>query len=158
LEIALMKNVLRWPLWRVCAGLFLAWTATTSAMAQSDAQSANKQLVVAAFEKVFIAGQLDATEQYFHEGYIQHNPDVPTGRAGLVGYLKAFRGQFPSQKIKLNHVVAEGDKVTIFSEWEVANPGAEGKKPLRQRFLIADVFRVEGGKLAEHWDVIQVLR
>lgn len=152
-----MTNLMKHTAWRFGAAMFLAFTTATSALAQTDLQSANKQLVTAAYDKVFIAGRWDLADQYFHEHYIQHNPDLPTGRAGLVGYMKVMRGHFPSLKIKLTHVVAEGDKVTVFSEWELANPAAKTKKGALQKLLMADVYRVEGGKLAEHWDVIQVM-
>jgi predicted SnoaL-like aldol condensation-catalyzing enzyme len=148
-----MRSIPKSPLWRYCMPLLLVGAAATSAVAQTDVHTANKQLARAAFDKVLIAGEFDAAEQFFRDDYIQHNPDVPTGRAGLVGYLKAFRKQFPSQTVKVMDVVAEGDKVTIFSVWEIANP----KQRTRQKLHIADLFRVEGGKLAEHWDVIQVL-
>jgi predicted SnoaL-like aldol condensation-catalyzing enzyme len=115
------------------------------------ASAGSKQLVTAAYDAFFVQGRLDAAEQYFRADYIQHNPLVPTGRAGLVGYVKAFREQFPQQNIQILRVIGDGDLVVVHALWEVSGPQK------RMKIFIADIFRVQEDKLAEHWDVIQVL-
>jgi predicted SnoaL-like aldol condensation-catalyzing enzyme len=134
----------------LCLSLLIAPGSATAA--PPDTLAVKKQLAVGAFEKVLSGGQLEVAPQYFHENYIQHNPQIPSGRAGLVSYLSAFRAKFPVQKAEVQRVVAEGDLVTIYSTWEISNPQTN----VRRSLSIADLFRVEGGKLMEHWDVIQV--
>jgi predicted SnoaL-like aldol condensation-catalyzing enzyme len=111
----------------------------------------SKQMVTAAYEALFAQGRMDVAEQYFRTDYIQHNPRVPTGRAGLIGYLKAFREQFPQQNIQILRVIGDGDMVAVHAMWEVSNPQKQMK------MFIVDIFRVQEQKIAEHWDVIQVL-
>jgi predicted SnoaL-like aldol condensation-catalyzing enzyme len=78
--------------------------------------------------------------------YVQHNPSIGDGLSGL----GAFVGALQERKIsfsytKVHRVVAEGDFVLAQSEGEI------GGKPT----AFYDIWRVENGKLAEHWDVIQ---
>lgn len=129
----------------------LALTSAALAGRAGAAAADNKQLVTAAYEALFAQGRLDLAEQYFRTDYIQHNPRVPTGRAGLVGYLLAFREQFPQQDIQILRVIGDGDMVAVHAMWEVSNPNKQMK------MFIADIFRVQEQKIAEHWDVIQVL-
>ena len=52
--------------------------------------AANKRLVYDFWRKVLEAGHLELANQYLDEGYIQHNPNVPTGRAGFVEFFSKF--------------------------------------------------------------------
>jgi predicted SnoaL-like aldol condensation-catalyzing enzyme len=131
------------------ASLALAAAALAGHAGAANADS--KQLVTAAYEALFAQGRLDVAEQYFRVDYIQHNPHVPTGRAGLIGYLKAFREQFPQHNIQILRVIGDGDMVAVHAMREVSNPQKQMK------MFIADIFRVQEQKIAEHWDVIQVL-
>jgi predicted SnoaL-like aldol condensation-catalyzing enzyme len=118
----------------------------TAIFAEHDKEAANKALVVAAYQSLFGDKDLSSLDKYFREDYIQHNPLVPTGREALrqvllsLGFDKA-----PKSKVEFVRVAAEGDLVWIHTHAMWA--GAES--------VIVDIFRVEDGKIAEHWDVIQ---
>jgi predicted SnoaL-like aldol condensation-catalyzing enzyme len=82
-------------------------------------------------------------------GYIQHNPNVPTG---LNGFMDTFRARFAQllptdYKRELLNIVAEDDLVIIYvrQTWT----SRDGK---HHRALGFDMFRVQDGKIAEHWD------
>ena len=95
----------------VCLALVLALPATSSAqievkanpnhatlLASHDARlAANKRLVYDFWRSVIEAGHMDLTDKYLSEGYIQHNPNVPTGRAGFVKAFSAMTKPKPSE-------------------------------------------------------------
>ena len=114
--------------------------------------AANKKLVYDFWREVLEAGHMDLAEKYMTEGYIQHNPDVPTGRAGFVAFFsKMSKPEAIEPKIKepLVSIVAEGDLVVLSFVSERKDPKDASKKYTTTWF---DMFRIEGGKVAEHWD------
>ncbi|MCV2348662.1 nuclear transport factor 2 family protein [Paucibacter sp. Y2R2-4] len=114
--------------------------------------AANKRLVYDFWREVFEGGQLDQAGKYLTEGYIQHNPSVPTGREGFVKFFAQFSKPKPLEariKAPLVAVLAEGDKVVLVFVQTLPEPEAPGKTYTSTWF---DMFRIEGGKIAEHWD------
>ncbi|WOI45081.1 ester cyclase [Acidovorax sp. BLS4] len=123
-------------------------------LASADpALRANKRLVYDFWREVFEAGQVDQAEKYVAESYIQHNPNVPTGRSAMVGFIQR-RNPTPKPvedriKAPLVSIVAERDMVILSFVREYAEP----KDPTRQYTTTwFDMFRIENGKIAEHWD------
>ena len=125
-------------------------------VASADPQlAANKRLVYNFWREVFEGGHLDLAEKYLTESYIQHNPTVPTGRAGFVNFFSKFSKPKPIEaKIKapLVSIVAEGDYVVLSFVRTLAEPSDPTKKYTTTWF---DKFRIENGKIAEHWDAAQ---
>ena len=112
---------------------------------------ANKQLVYDFWREVLDAGHVELAEKYLAPSYIQHNPNVPTGRDGFVAYFSKAVPPKPIQPTVKAHLVAitaEGDKVVVSVVAKVI--GDDGKPASTTWF---DMFRVEGGRIAEHWDV-----
>jgi predicted SnoaL-like aldol condensation-catalyzing enzyme len=122
-------------------------------LASPDARlAANKRLVYDFWREVFEAGHMELAEKYMAEGYIQHNPNVPTGRAAFIAYFSKNvtpRSIEPRVKAPLVAVLADGDLVVLVFVREVTDPKDSTKKDTTTWF---DMFRVEGGKIAEHWD------
>ena len=117
--------------------------------------AANKRLVYDFWREVFEGGHMDLAEKYMAETYIQHNPTVPTGRAAFVDFFSKFAKPKPIEaKIKapLVSIVAEGDFVVLSFVREIAEPSDPAKKYTTTWF---DMFRIEKGKIAEHWDAAQ---
>ncbi len=114
--------------------------------------AANKKLVFDFWREVFEAGHMDLAEKYMAESYLQHNPNVPTGRAAFVAFFtqhvkpKAIQ---PRIAAPLVTIVAEGDKVILSFVRETSDPKDAAKKSTTTWF---DMFRIENGKIAEHWD------
>lgn len=105
----------------------------------------NKELVVNFYQQALIEKDVEAAAMtYLTDGYIQHNPYVPTGRQGFIDGLS---GWFSSVEVDFSIVraVAEGDLVIL----HVKQVSGETTKS------VMDIFRVENGKIAEHWDVSQ---
>ncbi len=114
--------------------------------------AANKRLVYDFWREVFEAGHMNLAEKYMTESYIQHNPGVPTGRAAFVEFFKRFVKPKPIEarvKAPLVAIVADGDYVVLSFVSEQADPKDASKKYTTTWF---DMFRIENGKIAEHWD------
>lgn len=114
--------------------------------------AANKKLVYDFWREVFEAGHMDLCAKYMTESYIQHNPKVPTGRQAFIDFFSAFKKPQPiSEKINapLVAIVAENDIVTLVFVRENPDPTHPGKTYTTTWF---DMFRIENGKIAEHWD------
>jgi predicted SnoaL-like aldol condensation-catalyzing enzyme len=83
---------------------------------------------------------------------MQHNPNADTGIKGFKEYFSRIKGPLPAIPDTLEGLVAiqaEGDYVTLSFVREYDDPNAKGKKYTTTWF---DMFRVENGKIAEHWD------
>ena len=98
---------------------------------------------------------MDLAEKYMAENYIQHNPNVATGRAAFIEFFSKLSGPKPIEaqvKAPLVSIVAEGDMVVLSFVREGPDPKDPTKKYTTTWF---DMFRLEGGKIAEHWDGAQ---
>jgi predicted SnoaL-like aldol condensation-catalyzing enzyme len=114
--------------------------------------AANKRLVYDFWREVFEGGHLDLADKYLAEGYIQHNPNVPTGRAAFVAFFGRFvKAQAIQPRITgpLVNIVAERDIVTLSFVSQQPDPTDSSKKYTTTWF---DMFRIENGRIAEHWD------
>jgi predicted SnoaL-like aldol condensation-catalyzing enzyme len=114
--------------------------------------AANKRLVYDFWREVFEAGQLQLAERYLAESYIQHNPNVPTGRAAFVEFFARFTKPQPVKPrvgAPLVSITAEGELVVLAFAREHTDPKDSSKKYTTTWF---DMFRIENGKIAEHWD------
>jgi predicted SnoaL-like aldol condensation-catalyzing enzyme len=89
------------------------------------------------------------------ESYLQHNPNVPTGRAAFVEFFAKLAKPRPIEarvKAPLVAIVGDGDLVILSFVREAVDPADPARKYTTTWF---DMFRIEGGKLAEHWDAAQ---
>jgi predicted SnoaL-like aldol condensation-catalyzing enzyme len=105
--------------------------------------SENTELVRAAVQRLFVERDLTVIDELWAPDYRQHNPMVPDGSAGLAGFVSSLPDNF---SYELGTVVSEGDRVMAH-----ARIIGLGPKPV----IVVDMFRIENGRLAEHWDVIQ---
>jgi len=112
----------------------------------------NKRLVYDFWREVFEGGHMELAEKYMAESYIQHNPNVPTGRAAFVDFFSRFAKPRPIQPqvaAPLVAIVAEGNLVVLSFVRPAGDPKDAGSKSTTTWF---DMFRIENGKIAEHWD------
>jgi len=117
--------------------------------------AANKRLVYDFYREVFEGGHMELAEKYLAESYIQHNPTVPTGRAAFVEFFSKFAKPKTIEarmKAPVVSIVAEGDRVVLSFVREYNEPADATKKYTTTWF---DMFRIEAGKIAEHWDGAQ---
>jgi predicted SnoaL-like aldol condensation-catalyzing enzyme len=107
----------------------------------------NKKNVVEFYNLAINKKDFEAASKYMGPKYIQHNPLAPDGHEGLKGFLKFLREKLPNLRSEIKRVFAEGDYV-ILHVHEIQEPGTRGN-------AIVDIYRLENGKVVEHWDVIQ---
>src|SRR4051812_1428270 len=106
---------------------------------------ANKATVKAFYELAFNEGRPEeAVERYVGNRYTQHNPQAGDGTGPFVEFVKGFRGQFPELRVEIKRIVAEGDFVVTHG---LIKTSADDRGT-----AAADIFRVEDGKVVEHWD------
>ena len=121
---------------------------TLNAISATQQAENNKKLVTDFYEGVFLKHQVKAyADQYIGEKYIQHNPHVPDGKAPFVNYFTGHFKENPDAKSVIKRAVAEGDLVFLHVH-STQNAQDHG-------VAVVDIFRVENGKIVEHWDVQQ---
>lgn len=106
-----------------------------------------KEIVLDAVSALFTDFDPEAAAPLLKENYIQHNPAVPTGAAPILGFLPALREG--GLTVTMHRALAEGDLVVLHSTYD--NAQAFGGQTL----IAFDIFRVEDGRMAEHWDNLQ---
>ena len=116
------------------------------------ALAANKKLVFDFWREVFEGGHMELADKYMAEGYVQHNPNVPTGRAAFVAFFAKFakpKAIQPRIAAPLVSIVAERDLVILSFVKQTHDPKDATNISTTTWF---DMFRIEDGKIAEHWD------
>jgi predicted SnoaL-like aldol condensation-catalyzing enzyme len=110
-------------------------------------REANKQVVLGFYEAAFNDKNVDAALRFVGAPYVQHNPVIADGLDGLKARLNDLAAAFPDLRVEVKRLVAEGDQVVA----HVHAVRATGQRDL----AIVDIFRLEEGRLVEHWDVMQ---
>jgi predicted SnoaL-like aldol condensation-catalyzing enzyme len=114
--------------------------------------AANKRFVYDFWREVFEGAHMDLAPKYMAEGYLQHNPRVPTGRQAFIDFFSKVRKPAPIEakvKAPLVAMMADGDLVMMAFAREYPEPQDPAKKYTTTWF---DMFRIVDGKIAEHWD------
>lgn len=133
----------------------------TEAVRDRHRTEANRELVTRMVREVFVEGRLDRLAEYIGSTYIQHNPRIDNGLASAQAFYAAVRAQgVPLAYTSSPLVVADGNFVLVGSEGYLGilpdEDDAEAADTPRFAYTVFyDLFRVNGGKVVEHWDVIQ---
>ncbi|NBA86020.1 hypothetical protein GVN16_09625 [Emticicia sp. CRIBPO] len=118
----------------------------------------NKKLVYDMWREFLEGGHMEVADKYFDENYMQHNPNAATGRKAVVDFFSKFtKPQAIADTIKSSVVaiIAEGDLVMLSFVREMPDPVDKSKKYTTTWF---DLFRIENGKIAEHWDCAEKIK
>jgi len=143
MEVTRMLTLTR-PIVAVVALLLAAAPAGAADVQQMER---NKKTVVDFYEKAINQKDFEAAAKYFGPRYTQHNPNAADGPEGLRAFLGFLREKFPQSRSEIKRVFADGDYV-ILHVHAVREPGSRGS-------AIVDIFKLEDGKIVEHWDVVQ---
>ncbi|WPR77305.1 nuclear transport factor 2 family protein [Algoriphagus sp. NG3] len=103
----------------------------------------NKEIVLRAMNELFYEKDSTAIERYWHKSYLQHNPSMKNGHEGLRRLLTVLDSGYewnPTIIVEENDIVISQ---SLVNKW--------GPVPI----ILVDIFRLEDGKIAEHWDMIQ---
>lgn len=108
----------------------------------------NKRTAVAFYDLAFNKKRpREAVERYAGPVYIQHNPLFADGTDAFIAAVTAFTEQNPQLHVDIRTVIAEGDRVLTHSLLTLS--------PADRGTVAADIFRLERGRIVEHWDVVQ---
>ena len=129
------------------AAATLAFTDVAASAADAQQQEQNKKAVVEFYDKAINQKDFEAASKYLGSHYTQHNPNAADGPEGLKAFLQFLKEKFPASRSEIKRVLADGDYV-ILHVHAVREPGTRGN-------AIIDMFKLENGKIVEHWDVVQ---
>ena len=125
----------------------LSVPAVSWSQAYTAQEEANRQAVLAFYEKGLNQQDAEAALKYVGDRYIQHNPNAADGPDGFRKFIAFLRDKAPNSHSDIKRSFVDGDFV-ILHVHSVREPGTRGN-------AIIDVFRLEQGKIIEHWDAVQ---
>jgi predicted ester cyclase len=145
---------------RILAIALLGCLATGAPAAAADLE-ANKLVIRSYIEEVFNNHQPAATDRFVTTDFIEHNPRLPhDGLAGIKQFESKVFAAFSDYHGEILDLVAEGDMVVSRTRWTGTNDGPYEGRPATGKKLVfstSDYFRIENGKIAERWDVVETL-
>ena len=107
-----------------------------------------KEVVTQFMTEFYVQKQVrKAFETWVEPGYIQHNPLATTGRDAAIAFLEPFFQSHPDIAYSIKRIIADGNLVAVHSH---AKFSADDRG-----LAVVDILRVDGCKVAEHWDVVQ---
>lgn len=116
---------------------------------EESREEQNKAIVLRVYDEAFGQGKTEVINELFSEEYIQHNPMVPNGPEGLIGYIEMLKSMDPTPVLAVKHILADGDLVAV--HWHSSttpNNESTGQAGF-------DLYRLDNGTIVEHWDAIQ---
>jgi predicted SnoaL-like aldol condensation-catalyzing enzyme len=125
----------------------LSLTASPARATDAATQEANKKAVLEFYEQALNRKDFDAAVKFIGPRYVQHNPTAPDGPEGFKAFLGFLREKFPDAHSEIKRVFSDSDYV-ILHVHSVREKGSRGR-------AIVDIFKLENGKIVEHWDVVQ---
>jgi predicted SnoaL-like aldol condensation-catalyzing enzyme len=120
---------------------------TPAAAGNTAQEEANKKVALDFYDKALNQRDFEAASKHFGPRYIQHNPQAADGIEGFKKFIEWRSQRFPNARNEVKRTLADGDLVMVHAH-SIREPGERGS-------AIVDIFRLEGGKIVEHWDVIQ---
>jgi len=133
------------PLLAAAFSLLIASPAALAADARQMEE--NKKIVAAFYDAAVNQKDFEKASQYLGARYTQHNPLAADGREGFKGFITFLKDKFPNNRSEIKRIFADGDYVIVHVH-AVREPSTRGN-------AIVDIFKLEKGKVVEHWDVIQ---
>ena len=134
------------------AGMLTACT-TTGAVSRAAVAQQNTAVVLAYMDTVFNKHEVEqAFKLYVAPQFRQHNPTIADGNAAALQALTRYtHEQFPEVRLEVKRTVAQGDLVAVHSRYfKHTSDRASGHGQ-----AVVDIYRLEHGKIVEHWDVAQ---
>ena len=145
---------------RALAIVVLTCLGAHAAAAATDPE-ANKSLIRGYYDEVYNKHQPEASDRFVARDFIEHNPRLPhDGLAGTKKFLNIVFAAFSDYHGEIQNIVAEGDNVAARIQWTGTNDGPYEGRPATGNKLVfstSDFFRIENGKIAERWDVVETL-
>src|SRR4030081_3617697 len=115
--------------------------------ADAKRREETRKAVAAFYDAALNQKDFDAAAKYLGSRYTQHNPGAADGPDGLKGFIAFLKDKFPNNRSEIKRIFADGDYVIVHVH-AVREPGTRGN-------AIIDIFKLENGRVVEHWDVVQ---
>lgn len=114
---------------------------------KTDDTLTNEEIATHFFQSIVNEKNFDSAANYLGDWYIEHDPQGHDGASGLREYIDFLQNNFPASHVEIKRTFAAGEYV-IFHVHSRMHPEDRGQ-------AIVDIFRLENGKVVEHWDVTQ---
>jgi predicted SnoaL-like aldol condensation-catalyzing enzyme len=141
MEVIMVRMALGAAILALSAATFVARAADPAQ------QEENKKTVAAFYDAALNQKDFDAASKFLGNRYTQHNPTAADGPEGLKRFVAFLKEKFPNNRSEIKRIFADGDYVIVHVH-AVREPGTRGN-------AIVDIFKLENGKVVEHWDVVQ---
>jgi predicted ester cyclase len=150
----------------LAASLIFSWQ-QQNALGQQQQQENNNnsnEAVVIAFTKAFNDHNPKELDSVVAKNIVEHRIGVQSGINSTKQFLNSLITAFPDFHTAIEHILAEGDKVVVFTNTTGTHKGsfmfAPGIPPTGKRisFRTADLYRIANNKITEHWDVVEYLK
>lgn len=127
-----------------------AATAAVSFMERDMAQEEeNIRIAIEFYDLLLNQKDWEAGAKMIGNRYVQHNPNAVDGIEGVKGHIEMLARDFPQNRGEIKRAFSRGDLVAL----HIHNK----RSPELRGNAIVDMFRIEGGKVVEHWDVVQAI-
>jgi predicted SnoaL-like aldol condensation-catalyzing enzyme len=113
----------------------------------SEQEERNRDLVLGFYENVIGKRQYDRWPEYMRPDYIQHKPCIADGPQGVIDFMKENYATHAKHVPEVIRCFVDGDYVFLHVQVHM--------EPYEPDIAVMDIFRIEDGRLAEHWDVDQ---
>ena len=114
-----------------------------------DQEEKNLAIAMEFYDVLLNKKDFDAGNKMIGNRYVQHNPNATTGPEGLKAHIDMLKKSFPLNHGEIKHVFTNGDLVALHVHSK--------RKPESAGNAVVDMFRIENGKVVEHWDVVQAV-
>lgn len=121
----------------------------SSADGQEATEERNKQIAIEFYNAALNEKNWEKTRSMIGNRYVQHNLNAIDGPEGLRAHIEFLKRDFPNNRGEIKHALADGDLVAL----HVHNR----RSPELRGNAVVDIFRIENGKVVEHWDVVQAI-
>jgi predicted SnoaL-like aldol condensation-catalyzing enzyme len=115
--------------------------------AYTEQERRNRDVVMAFYDSGINRYDAPVAASYLAQGFIQHSPHIADGAQGLVDFFTGFWKQYPGFRVEVKRFFIEGDMAAVHTRSH-GGPSANGEAGV-------DIFRLDNGKIAEHWDVVR---
>ncbi len=121
-------------------------TDAAAARAQRAEQARrNKKLIAEYYDLALNKKDFAAARSYIGASYTQHNPDIENGPEGLAKFIEWAKTELPDLRVEFLRIISDGDFILMHNRGS-NSPGTKA---------VVDIFRIDNGKVVEHWDVLQ---
>jgi len=125
-----------------------ALAASVSVFATSGSKEAeNTAIAIEFYNRALNQKDWEKARELIGDRYIQHNPAAVDGLEGIKNHVAMLKEKFPQNHGELKRSIAQGDLVALHMNTK--------RTPDSRGYAVVDIFRIEKGKVIEHWDVVQ---